>query len=560
MNNTTGRRWLKGVTAMLAAIAGVVVLAPSVAQAAPEITASVDCSGKVSWHSQSFQFDANGTNPEIRITYRSTVDEPFRESPGSPGSYSAENNYQFDGSFDFPVGQAGVFVFATAVGTWGNGVPGGSTVSTGFIAAPTECGGRPDVAAVAECVNGAADVTVTLKNIGGPFAPDITFAFTSPDVTKVVAAGSSTTVVRTAVPDSVTSIAYTVNGEPASVTINRPNVCAPGVGDLAAQVVCSSGDRTITLTLTHVSGGDVVFVITDPTGGPDRTVTLTPADAPKTEVFTGVADSVAQIAYTVNGTPSTVSLAEAVTCDGRGTLTPICFEVDENGTPNLWWFRISNPTSSSIDYTWSQASQSGSATVAGSGSRVQSTPSGGNVTLKVFTDVVDTMSFDGTQECTTKVVFKKELKGQPPTGETYTILVSRLLDSGSYDPEITFDLNAGETKEFDLPSGYQTGITYKISEPAKGTANVFTVSPEEFTLTGNKGETVSAVITNYYAAVVVDKQVSSTKVLAGDTLTYTIVATNTGGMTLNPVVVSDRLPPDLTLVSSSVAGVFLVRK
>lgn len=554
MEKSTGRRWLAVVTAMLAAVSGGILLAPVIAEASPSITASVDCAGKVNWHTQSFEFSSNGTNPEVRITYRSTVDEPFQESPGSPGEFTAENNYQFGGSFNFPVGQPGVWVFVTAVGTWGNGVPGSPTVTSGFITPPSDCGGRPSVSAVAECVNGAADVTVTVGNVGGPFAPDITFAFTNPDVTKVVAAGTSTTVVRSAIPDSVTSISYTVNGEPASVDISRSNVCAPGVGALAVSVICSSGDRTITLTLTHVSGGDVVFVITDPTGGPDRTVTLTPADAPKTEVIMGVADTVSQISYTANGVPASASLAETVTCDGAGKLTPICFEVDQNGTPNLWWFRITNPTGSSVDYTWSQTSQSGTATVAGGGLRELSTPSGSNVTLKVFGDVVDTMSFDSTQVCTTTVVFKKELKGQPPTGETYTILVSRLLDSGSYDPEITFDLNAGETKEFALPSGYQSGISYKISEPNMGTANVFSVTPETFALTGNKGETVSAVITNYYASVSLDKQVSSTTVIAGDTLSYTIVATNTGGMTLDPVVISDRLPAGLTLVSSSVAG------
>ena len=76
----------------------------------------------------------------------------------------------------------------------------------------------------------------------------------------------------------------------------------------------------------------------------------------------------------------------------------------------------------------------------------------------------------------------------------------------------------------------------------------------DFTLTGNLGETVDVVITNGYAAVEIDKQVSATKITAGDQLTYTLVAKNTGGLTLDPVVITDLFPPQEAVVSAKVAN------
>ena len=61
-------------------------------------------------------------------------------------------------------------------------------------------------------------------------------------------------------------------------------------------------------------------------------------------------------------------------------------------------------------------------------------------------------------------------------------------------------------------------------------------------------------MTNGYAAMQIDKTTSSATVVPGGQITYTLQATNTGGLTLNPVVVSDRLPSMMELVSASVAG------
>ncbi len=146
--------------------------------------------------------------------------------------------------------------------------------------------------------------------------------------------------------------------------------------------------------------------------------------------------------------------------------------------------------------------------------------------------------------------FEKKLIGQPPTGEKYTIKVSRLVGVG-YVEYLTFDLDAGIPKTFKLPSTLDpAGITYTVEEINAGTATVHQVTPSTFQLSGNLGETVSVVITNAYASVEIDKTVNSTTANPGQQLTYTLISKNTGGLTLNPVVITDLLPPKMRLISA----------
>jgi uncharacterized repeat protein (TIGR01451 family)/LPXTG-motif cell wall-anchored protein len=106
-----------------------------------------------------------------------------------------------------------------------------------------------------------------------------------------------------------------------------------------------------------------------------------------------------------------------------------------------------------------------------------------------------------------------------------------------------------------LPSTLDpAGIDYKFEEIVTGTANTSVVSPDQLKLAGHLGETVNVVVTNGYASVQIDKASSTVKVDPGGQITYTLQATNTGGLTLNPVVVNDRLPSSVELVSASVAG------
>ncbi len=101
----------------------------------------------------------------------------------------------------------------------------------------------------------------------------------------------------------------------------------------------------------------------------------------------------------------------------------------------------------------------------------------------------------------------------------------------------------GATERF-LPPAVPSPSTSRLTAPASRAS----------ALSGHLGETVEVVVTNGYAAVQIDKTTSSATVVPGGQITYTLQATNTGGLTLNPVVVSDRLPSMMELVSASVAG------
>ena len=120
---------------------------------------------------------------------------------------------------------------------------------------------------------------------------------------------------------------------------------------------------------------------------------------------------------------------------------------------------------------------------------------------------------------------------------------------------MTFDINANESKTITLPSTLDpAGITYTIDEINAGTASTSAVAPNTLTLPVNLGETVNVVVTNGYASVQIDKKTSSTIVVPGGQITYTLQGTNTGGMTLNPVVMADRLPPMVSVETATVAG------
>ena len=156
--------------------------------------------------------------------------------------------------------------------------------------------------------------------------------------------------------------------------------------------------------------------------------------------------------------------------------------------------------------------------------------------------------------CTRTVVVEKILIGAPATPETYTVTVSRLVGD-TYVQELVFDLVAGTPTTISLPSTLDpAGITYKVEETGRGTAATSVVTPSELTLAGHLGASVSVVVTNGYASVSIDKQVSDERIAAGGQLTYTLQGTNTGGLTLNPVTVLDRLPSAVSFVSASVAG------
>lgn len=230
-------------------------------------------------------------------------------------------------------------------------------------------------------------------------------------------------------------------------------------------------------------------------------------------------------------------------------VTAICNSVSDETTSH--WFTITNTASTDIPVTWN----GGAATIPAGQSIVVSIPSTSLVLQHNGQEIASANAADS--DCESTVTFTKELQGAPASGETYTIRVSRFVGTydGSYVEVMTFDIAAGESKIIHLPSTMDpAGIDYKFEEIVTGTANTSVISPNQLTLSGNLGETVNVAVTNGYAAVQIDKTSFTSSVVPGGQITYTLQATNTGGLTLDPVVISDRLPSVTSLVSASVAG------
>ena len=302
---------------------------------------------------------------------------------------------------------------------------------------------------------------------------------------------------------------------------------------------CANFDDIVTLTIGNP--GDDVNVTFTINGTP---YIVTPGTSQVVPVGP-LADGENTITLAIDGVPQTDIVVES-DCDPTVGVVAVCNSGSGEGT--LHWFKITNTESTEITVTWN----GGTATIpAGQSQNVSTLTS----SLVLFHNGAQVAQSGGTEAaCERTVIFTKELVGQPPTGETYTVRVSRL-EGVTYVEQTTFSINAGQPVTIHLPSTLDpAGIDYQFEEIVKGTASTTTVSPNQAKLFGHLGETVNVVVTNSYASVSIDKTSSTPTVTPGGQITYTLQATNTGGLTLNPVVIDDRLPALEELVSASVAG------
>ncbi len=399
---------------------------------------------------------------------------------------------------------------------------------------------NPAAAIVGSCVNNAGNVAVTLSNTGD-FDVVLTLTVGAGAATQHnVPANSTLPVIDVGNLADGSYPVVVMNGAAIVANTTILVACSSGTGTVSPTHECSGFNGTVTLTFTHTGGNAPVDFVVD-----GATYTMNPGDAPKSAVYTNVADGTFTKVVTINGVPTTISVE--VHCDLVLTGAPICNEVNINNVVTTYWYSVTNPGSKAALVTWSD----GAVTV----------PAGATVTIKsasptvaVQNEGITAVTISALSDvCGNIVKFTKELVGQPPTGETYKIRVSRLV-APNYQTYLTFDLIAGQPQLIELPSSLDgVGISYKIEEIDDGTASLHTVSPDTFSLQGNLGETVSVVVTNGYAAVSIDKTVSKTVVKGGETLVYTLIATNTGGLTLDPVVITDSLPPNLAMSSALVA-------
>ncbi len=388
--------------------------------------------------------------------------------------------------------------------------------------------------------NGIADgkVVVTLHNNND----DAVVTFIVDGDSYPVDPNGSFDVSITGLPDGPNHITVTTSADGPDIGFDVTVTCDhSGEGAVSYVAGCANYDRVVSVTLTAIGGEKAVeFTIN---GVPH---VLAPG-ATETFDIAGFAYLSNHITVAING-KSLADIVVETNCDPNFAVTPICNTVDTSGEISQYWYSITNSESADVSVSW----DGGSATVPAGQSVVVGSTSATLILL--YNDVEIARSAAAEATCERTVIFTKELHGQPLASETYSIRVSRLVGD-TYVEETTFSLNAGETKTINLPSTLDpAGIDYKIEEINAGTASTSAISPNQLTLAGHLGETIAVVVTNGYAAVQIDKTTSTTSVLPGGQITYTLQAMNTGGLTLDPVVITDRLPVSAEFVSATVAG------
>ena len=396
--------------------------------------------------------------------------------------------------------------------------------------------GTGTISTVPTCVDNDGQVTITLIATGG----ELPVVFTVQGVTYSVLPNTTTPVVISGLLDGPTTIAVSAGGRDLSFITTTHCDLAPTYS--FSEVCAANFDDTVTVTIGNPGDDlDVTFTV----NGTDYV--LHPGESLPV-VITNLPDGPNTITLAINGVPQNNIVVQS-DCNPTFAVAAVCNSVDINGAITGFWFNVTNTESTDITVTFN-----GGGTVAVPANQTVAIQSATAPLVLLHNGETIAQASATETTCQRSVIVTKELNGQPTAGETYTVQVSRLVN-GTYVPDLTFDINAGETKTINLPSTLDpAGVDYKIDEINKGSASTTTISPDQLTLSGHLGETVAVVVTNGYASVQITKTTSNTSVVPGGQITYTLQGTNTGGLTLNPVVVSDRLPQMVSLVSASVAG------
>ena len=394
--------------------------------------------------------------------------------------------------------------------------------------------GEGSISTVATCANNDGMVTITLIATGG----ELPVVFTVNGTQYLVQPDTTKDVVISGLNDGTNHITVLAGQKDLSFDTKTSCDLAPKVSYTQA---CANFDDTVSVLIEN-PGDDIAVTFT--INGTDHK--LAPGES-QTVLIDHLADGTNTITIAINGVDQSPIIVRSK-CDPVFVVTPVCNSVDVNGAVVQYWFNVANSERTDVSVTWN----GGSASVPAGQSIVVGASSAPLILQHNGVEIARAGAAEAI--CERSVTFTKELKGQPGTSETYTIRVSRLVGQ-SYVEETTFGLNAGESKTINLPSTLDpAGVDYKIEEINAGTASTSTVSPDQLKLAGHHGETVAVVITNGYAAVRIDKTSSTAAVLPGGQITYSLQAVNTGGLALDPVVVTDRLPSMMQLVSATVAG------
>ncbi len=299
--------------------------------------------------------------------------------------------------------------------------------------------------------------------------------------------------------------------------------------------------------------GEVTFLLENLGDDNDATFTIAGTDhvvapgASTTVVIGNLADGPNTFTVAINGI-TMPDVTVTVDCNPAFDIVAQCNAVDQTGEVDVYWFTVTNTEAGEVTVAWD-----GGTTAIAAGASVTIGSTTAPLMLSVGGEVVTTAAASDVV-CSRTVTVDKQLIGAPAAPETYTVTISRLVGD-AYVEVLTFPLVAGEPTTVTLPSTLDpAGVQYLVQETDNGSASTTAVSPSQLTLSGHLGETVSVVVTNGYASVLIDKTVSTDQVGLGGQLTYTLQGRNTGGLTLDQVVVSDRLPAGVSLSAATVAG------
>jgi uncharacterized repeat protein (TIGR01451 family) len=386
------------------------------------------------------------------------------------------------------------------------------------------------------CVNQDGQVTVTLIAKGKEGAAPVHFVVEGQTYT--VQVGAEQHVVIGGLTDGEHTVHVTANGHDLSFHVEIGCNRSPRVTVTQA---CVGFHGSASLLLENLGDdGAATFTI----NGVDHVLA---AGATATVVIDGLPDGSTTISVAINGY-AVPDVVLSFSCTPIFHAVAVCNAVAADGAVQTYWYTITNTEATDVAVTWDL----GTAIVPAGQSR---TIGSHLATLSLMFDGAEIAGADASPTtCSRSVTFQKGLIGAPAHPETYSVKVSRLVGD-TYIDIITFDLVAGTPTTINLPSTLDPGgIQYKVVEVGRGTANTSVVTPDALTLSGHLGETISVTITNGYASVSLNKQSSLAQAGVGTQFSYSLAATNTGGLTLDPTVVLDRLPADVSFVSASVAG------
>lgn len=249
---------------LVASFAVGVVLATTAYAHHPEITASADCDGVITFTSEAWAStnEDQRTNPDIRISV-STDGGPFVDLPANAAyHYDAANDFQFTDTFTPTAGWTTVNVRATAMAPWASGAGAGDRRTSNTVTPLTDCDDPLPAAVPAASIAGVecADdgVAVQLTNTGGE---PVEFTITGGTVDQLVTvAGGETVDLVVDVPGGTTSVlTITADGmETVTREVSTNCVEAPVVvpAPAPAPTTTTTAAPTPTTVAAEESGGD----------------------------------------------------------------------------------------------------------------------------------------------------------------------------------------------------------------------------------------------------------------------------------------------------------------